>query len=46
MGDSDRTLEPMSCLVDAVSAHDRKLLDDLEKAIEKKKRELRKKGAR
>lgn len=46
MGDDDRTLEPMSCLVDAVSAHDRKLLDDLEAAIEKKKRELRKKGGR
>lgn len=46
IGDSDRMLDPMSCLVDAVSEHDRKLLDELEKAVEKKKRELRKKGER
>lgn len=46
IGDSDRMLDPMSCLVDAVSEHDRKLLDELEKAVDKKKRELRKKGER
>jgi predicted transcriptional regulator len=46
VGDSDRMLEPMSCLVDAVSDHDQKLLDELEKAIEKKRRELRNKGGR
>jgi len=38
--------EPMSCLVDAVSDHDRALLDELEEAIERKRRELRKKGER
>ena len=43
---SGRTAEPMSCLVDAVSDHDRALLDELEEAIERKRRELRKKGER
>ena len=38
--------KPMSCLVDAVSEHDRALLDELEDAIERKRRELRKKGER
>lgn len=46
LGETDRTLDPMSCLVDAVSEHDGKLLDELEKAIDRKKRELRKKGGR
>ncbi|MGH9521744.1 MAG: BlaI/MecI/CopY family transcriptional regulator [Terriglobales bacterium] len=38
--------DPMSYLVEAVSEHDRSLLDELEKAIERKRRELRKKGGR
>jgi predicted transcriptional regulator len=37
---------PMSYLVEAVSEHDRKLLDELETAIEQKRRELRKNGGR
>ena len=41
-----RTAEPMSCLVDAVSEHDRALLDELTDAIERKRRELRKRGER
>jgi hypothetical protein len=32
---------PVSFLVDAVSDYDRELLDDLEKAIERKRRELK-----
>lgn len=37
---------PMSYLVEAVSEHDRALLDELERAIENKRRELRKQGGR
>lgn len=46
LGDADPRLDPMSCLVDAVSENDQKLLDDLQRAIEKKRRELRNKGGR
>ena len=39
-------MNPMSYLVEAVTEHDGSLLDDLEEAIERKRRELRKKGGR
>lgn len=38
--------DPMSYLVEAVSEHDKSLLDQLERAIERKRRELRRKGGR
>ena len=41
LGTGGRT-EPLSHLVEAVSEHDRSLLDELERAIERKRRELRK----
>jgi predicted transcriptional regulator len=44
LGSSNQTADPMSYLVEAVSEHDRSLLDDLERAIERKRRELRKRG--
>jgi len=44
LGDDDRALDPISCLVEAVSEHDGKLLDELEKAIERKRRQLKKGG--
>ena len=43
---ADAKGDPMSFLVEAVSEHDRTLLDELEKAIERKRRELRNKGGR
>jgi len=46
LGSSQPASDPMSYLVEAVSEHDRSLLDDLERAIERKRRELRKRGER
>jgi predicted transcriptional regulator len=46
LGDSSHGADPMSYLVEAVSEHDRSLLDDLERAIDRKRRELRKRGDR
>lgn len=46
LGSSERTADPMSYLVEAVSEHDRSLLDDLERAIERKRRELKKREER
>ncbi len=40
LGGASPSLAPLSFLVDAVSEHDAKLLDSLEKAIEAKRREL------
>lgn len=37
---ADRSHVPLSFLVDAVSEHDRALLDDLQREIERKRREL------
>lgn len=42
----DASAEAMSHLVEAVSEHDRSLLDDLERAIERKRSALRKRGGR
>lgn len=41
LGGSNVAPAPLSFLVDAVSEHDAKLLDSLEKAIEQKRRELK-----
>ena len=39
----DRDASPMiACIVDAVTEHDRQLLDDLERLVREKKRQLRK----
>ena len=39
----DRDAEPIiACIVDAVTEHDRQLLDDLERLVREKKRQLRK----
>jgi predicted transcriptional regulator len=46
LGGTNPAADPMSHLVEAVSEHDRTLLDDLERAIERKRRELRKRGER
>jgi predicted transcriptional regulator len=40
----DASADPMSYLVEAVSEHDSSLLNDLELAIERKRRALRKRG--
>ena len=41
LGGNSASPAPVSFLVDAVSEHDTRLLDSLEEAIEKKRRELR-----
>ncbi len=39
------TVEPiLACIVDAVSEHDRELLDELDRLVKEKKRELRRKA--
>ena len=43
---SSQSGDPMSYLVDAVTESDRSLLDDLERAIQNKRRHLRKKEGR
>jgi predicted transcriptional regulator len=35
---------PLSCLVDAVTEHDRALLDELQRAVNRKRQELRRRG--
>lgn len=40
LGAANSSHTPLSFLVDAVSEHDRALLDELQRAIEKKRREL------
>jgi predicted transcriptional regulator len=42
LGSSPRSSAPLSCLVDAVTEHDAALLEELERAVERKRRELRK----
>jgi predicted transcriptional regulator len=37
---------PLSCFVEAITEHDVKLLDHLQELVERKRRELRKKGSR
>jgi predicted transcriptional regulator len=44
LGGASPSPAPLSFLVDAVSEHDAKLLDSLEEAIERKRRELRGEG--
>ena len=46
LGSGDGDGNPMSYLVEAVTEHDRSMLDELERAIERKRRELRKNGGR
>lgn len=44
LGDGAQGVRPMlACIVETVSEHDRKLLDELERMIREKKRELRRK---
>jgi predicted transcriptional regulator len=45
LGDSVEVVQPvLACIVDAVSDHDRELLDELERLIREKKRELKRKA--
>ncbi len=42
LGRNEQAVEPvLACIVDAVSAHDRELLDELERLVKEKRRELR-----
>lgn len=42
LGRNEQAVEPvLACIVDAVSAHDRELLDELERLIKEKRRDLR-----
>lgn len=45
LGSSDASSLPLSCLVEALSAHDAQLLDELQLLVERKRRELRSKEA-
>jgi hypothetical protein len=40
LGSSDTSSLPLSCLVEALSAHDAQLLDQLQLLVERKRREL------
>ena len=44
LGSSARSVAPVSFLVDAVTEHDAALLPELERAVERKRRELRERG--
>ncbi len=46
LGSSAASSAPLSFLVDAVTEHDAALLDDLERAVERKRRELREREKR
>jgi len=42
LGSSDESSLPLSYLVEALSAHDAQLLDELQLLVERKRRELKK----
>ena len=46
LGSSAPSSAPLSFLVDAVTEHDAALLDELQRVVERKRRELRKRGKR